>query len=111
MKPNLAGGDPGDVGQIVDQTQYVRDLPFHHRKKLLELNLKDIPLDPDVDRDDMAQRLGGYSGADVAYLCRKVAEQMNLSEKTVKNYVSSMLAKLGLTSRTQAAVFATRHAG
>jgi two-component system response regulator DevR len=42
---------------------------------------------------------------------REVAEQMNLSEKTVKNYVSSMLAKLGLTSRTQAAVFATRHAG
>jgi DNA-binding NarL/FixJ family response regulator len=27
----------------------------------------------------------------------------------VKNYVSSMLAKLGLTSRTQAAIFATKH--
>ncbi|MBJ7453903.1 MAG: response regulator transcription factor, partial [Blastococcus sp.] len=39
---------------------------------------------------------------------REVAEHMRLSEKTVKNYVSSMLAKLGLTSRTQAAVFATR---
>ncbi|WP_299931464.1 response regulator transcription factor [uncultured Nocardioides sp.] len=39
---------------------------------------------------------------------REVAEHMSLSEKTVKNYVSSMLAKLGLTSRTQAAVFATR---
>jgi two-component system, NarL family, response regulator DevR len=39
---------------------------------------------------------------------RDVAERMKLSEKTVKNYVSSMLAKLGLTSRTQAAVFATR---
>jgi DNA-binding NarL/FixJ family response regulator len=36
---------------------------------------------------------------------------MLLSEKTVKNYVSSMLAKLGFTSRTQAAVFAARHSG
>ena len=34
---------------------------------------------------------------------------MFLAEKTVKNYVSSLLAKLGLTSRTQAAIFATKH--
>jgi len=40
---------------------------------------------------------------------RQIAEQMFLAEKTVKNYVSSMLAKLGLTSRTQAAIFATKH--
>jgi DNA-binding NarL/FixJ family response regulator len=40
---------------------------------------------------------------------RQVAERMFLAEKTVKNYVSSLLAKLGLTSRTQAAIFATKH--
>ena len=40
---------------------------------------------------------------------RQIAEAMFLAEKTVKNYVSSMLAKLGLTSRTQAAIFATKH--
>jgi DNA-binding NarL/FixJ family response regulator len=40
---------------------------------------------------------------------RQVAERMFLAEKTVKNYVSSMLAKLGLSSRTQAAIFATEH--
>ncbi|WP_131803597.1 response regulator transcription factor, partial [Pseudofrankia sp. EUN1h] len=34
--------------------------------------------------------------------------RIHLSEKTVKNYVSSILVKLGLTSRTQAAVFATK---
>jgi DNA-binding NarL/FixJ family response regulator len=34
---------------------------------------------------------------------------MFLAEKTVKNYVSGLLAKLGLQRRTQAAVFATRH--
>ncbi len=40
---------------------------------------------------------------------RQIAERMHLAEKTVKNYVSSMLAKLGLSSRTQAAIFATKH--
>ena len=40
---------------------------------------------------------------------RQIAERMFLAEKTVKNYVSSMLAKLGLSSRTQAAIFAIKH--
>jgi DNA-binding NarL/FixJ family response regulator len=40
---------------------------------------------------------------------RQIAEKMFLAEKTVKNYVSSLLAKLGLERRTQAAVFATKH--
>ncbi len=42
---------------------------------------------------------------------REIAEQMFLAEKTVKNYVSSLLAKLGLERRTQAAVLATRLLG
>ena len=37
---------------------------------------------------------------------RQIAEQMFLAEKTVKNYVSSLLSKLGMERRTQAAVFA-----
>ncbi len=36
---------------------------------------------------------------------RQIGEHMVLAEKTVKNYVSSMLAKLGFERRTQAAVF------
>jgi two-component system, NarL family, response regulator DevR len=40
---------------------------------------------------------------------RQIAESMFLAEKTVKNYVSALLAKLGLERRTQAAVFATKH--
>ena len=35
---------------------------------------------------------------------RQIAERMFLAEKTVKNYVSALLAKLGLTRRVQAAV-------
>jgi two-component system response regulator DevR len=37
---------------------------------------------------------------------RQIGETMFLAEKTVKNYVSSLLAKLGMERRTQAAVFA-----
>ena len=40
---------------------------------------------------------------------RQIAETMFLAEKTVKNYVSSLLAKLGMQRRTQAAVFAAKH--
>jgi DNA-binding NarL/FixJ family response regulator len=35
---------------------------------------------------------------------REIAEHLNYAEKTVKNYVSHILAKLGVTSRTQAAL-------
>ena len=40
---------------------------------------------------------------------RQIGERMFLAEKTVKNYVSSLLSKLGLERRTQAAVFAIKH--
>jgi two-component system, NarL family, response regulator DevR len=39
---------------------------------------------------------------------RQIGERLFLAEKTVKNYVSSILAKLGLERRTQAAVLATK---
>jgi DNA-binding NarL/FixJ family response regulator len=39
---------------------------------------------------------------------RQIAEHLHLAEKTVKNYVSGVLAKLGLEHRTQAAVYITR---
>jgi len=42
---------------------------------------------------------------------RDIASRMFLAEKTVKNYVSSLLGKLGLNRRTQAAVLATRLLG
>jgi two-component system, NarL family, response regulator DevR len=41
---------------------------------------------------------------------RQIAESMYLSEKTVKNYVSNLLAKLGVSRRTEAAVYAVRRA-
>jgi DNA-binding NarL/FixJ family response regulator len=38
---------------------------------------------------------------------RQIGERLHLAEKTVKNYVSNLLAKLGMERRTQAAVLAT----
>ncbi|HWJ67238.1 MAG TPA: response regulator transcription factor [Nocardioides sp.] len=40
---------------------------------------------------------------------RQIAREIHLAEKTVKNYVSSMLGKLGMSSRTQAAIYAVQH--
>ena len=40
---------------------------------------------------------------------KEIARRIFLSEKTVRNYVSSILGKLGVTSRAEAAVFAVRH--
>ncbi len=39
---------------------------------------------------------------------RGIGEALHLSEKTVKNYVSTMLSKLGMDTRTEAAVLATQ---
>jgi two-component system, NarL family, response regulator DevR len=39
---------------------------------------------------------------------RQIGERLYLAEKTVKNYVSHLLAKLGVSHRTQAAILATK---
>lgn len=39
---------------------------------------------------------------------RQIADEMYLAEKTVKNYISNMFAKLGVSRRTQAAAMAAR---
>jgi two-component system, NarL family, response regulator DevR len=39
---------------------------------------------------------------------RQIAQEMYLAEKTVKNYVSNLLAKLGMSRRTEAAALSAR---
>ena len=39
---------------------------------------------------------------------RQIGQRMYLAEKTVKNYVSGLFAKLGMERRTQAAAYASR---
>ncbi len=55
---------------------------------------------------DQEQRVLEHIGK--GFTNRQIAESMFLAEKTVKNYVSSLLSKLGLERRTQAAALAAR---
>ncbi|MDE1455101.1 response regulator transcription factor, partial [Bacillus paralicheniformis] len=40
---------------------------------------------------------------------KEIAASLFISEKTVKTHVSNLLSKLGLSDRTQAALFAVKH--
>ncbi len=63
--------------------------------------------------DERLARLTGQERKILALIAdgmtnRQIADELHLAEKTVKNYVSNLLAKLGMERRTQAAVFAAR---
>jgi DNA-binding NarL/FixJ family response regulator len=59
------------------------------------------PLTP-RERDVLAEIARGRSN-------REIARALNLAEKTVKTHVSSVLMKLGVADRTQAAIYAVRN--
>jgi two-component system, NarL family, response regulator DevR len=66
------------------------------------------------DEDELIGRLSGQERQVLLLLAegltnRQIAQRMFLAEKTIKNYVTSMLAKMGMSSRTEAAVYAARH--
>lgn len=62
--------------------------------------------DPLADLTDQERRVLELIGEGLTN--RQIGERMHLAEKTVKNYVSHLLSKLGLERRTQAAVLATK---
>jgi DNA-binding NarL/FixJ family response regulator len=82
-------------------------------------------LDPQVATTVVGAVAGGRQPAQVAELTprerevlrllarglsnRELARALSVTEKTVKTHVSSILAKLGVADRTQAALFAVRH--
>jgi DNA-binding NarL/FixJ family response regulator len=65
------------------------------------------------DEDEGLARLSDQERKILDYIAegmtnRQIAEAMFLAEKTVKNYVSTMLSKLGMERRTEAAAYAAR---
>ena len=68
----------------------------------------------DSDREDeLIARLSGQERRILTRLAqgktnREIADEMYLAEKTVKNYVSNLLAKMGMARRSEAAAYAAR---
>jgi len=58
------------------------------------------------DLTPQEQRIFDYIGDGMTN--RQIAQEMYLAEKTVKNYVSNLLAKLGMSRRTEAAALSAR---
>jgi DNA-binding NarL/FixJ family response regulator len=72
------------------------------------------PTKPDLETDPRLQLLSPQERRVLELIGqgltnREIAAQLFLAEKTVKNYVSSLLAKLGYERRTQAALFIARN--
>jgi DNA-binding NarL/FixJ family response regulator len=80
----------------------------HVTQQVLERIRSGPQVDPALARlTEQERRILGLIGEGLTN--RQIAETVFLAEKTIKNYVSSLLAKLGVDSRTQAAIFANRH--
>ena len=66
------------------------------------------------EEDELIARLTSQERQVLALLAegltnRQIAQRRYLAEKTVKNHVTSVLSKMGMTRRTEAAVYAVRH--
>jgi len=87
-------------------------------KSLLDPGATQRVLDRLREGEHQDQRLQGLSDQERRILIligdgltnRQIGESMHLAEKTIKNYVSSLLSKLGMERRTQAAALAARMA-
>ena len=73
-------------------------------------------LQADREEDVVIARLSPQEHRVLALLAegltnRQIAARLYLSEKTIKNYVTAVLTKMGMARRTEAAVYAARHMG
>ena len=72
--------------------------------KMIDRNKDNVKIESLTRRELDVQKLlavGMYN--------KEIAEQLNISERTVKNHVSNIFKKICVTDRTQAAVFAIRN--
>jgi DNA-binding NarL/FixJ family response regulator len=103
-----AGG--ADLASTVRPYPPARSLldPYASRQAMARLRDRAASEDPAAALTGQEKRVLELVGEGLTN--RQIAERMFLAEKTAKNYVSSLLAKLGMHRRTEAAAFAVRHA-
>jgi DNA-binding NarL/FixJ family response regulator len=102
------------AGELVDAVRTVAKgestLDAHAAKRVMErLRERAVTLDPVSALSPQEKRVLELIGEGLTN--RQIAERMFLSEKTAKNYVSSLLTKLGLQRRSQAAALVARRGG
>lgn len=83
-----------------------------HREMVDELRQRAVDLPPDdeflADLTGQEQRI--LKLVAVGHTNREIAEQLSLAEKTVRNYMSNILSKLGMKNRTEVAAYVAQSA-
>jgi two-component system, NarL family, response regulator DevR len=106
VSKQTCGTDLVSALRVVASGRSILD-PFASRQVMARLRAQ-AAADPLATLSDQEKRVLELIGEGLTN--RQIAERMFLAEKTVKNYVSSLLTKLGMQRRTQMAAFAVRHA-
>ena len=80
--------------------------PYASRQVMARLRDRMASVDPVSALSEQEKRVLDLIGEGLTN--RQIARHMSLAEKTAQNYVASLLSKLGMHSRTQAAAFVAR---
>ncbi len=107
VSKQTCGADLVSALRAVASGQSILD-PQASRQIMTRLRERPIIVDPMAALSEQEKRVLELVSEGLTN--RQIAQRMFLAEKTVKNYVSSLLTKLGMQRRTQAAAFAVRHA-
>jgi two-component system, NarL family, response regulator DevR len=100
----IRGNDLADAVRRVARNESLLDPAM--TKRVLDRFLNPAPVDHRLAQlTEQERRILGLIAKGLTN--RAIGTELHLAEKTVKNYVSSLLAKLGMSRRTEAAVFAT----
>ena len=93
------------ITAIADGENYIQpSLIPALNSKMIEKNEDELKIDSLTKRE-----LQVLKEVAVGKFNRDIAKEMEISERTVKNHISSIFKKLDVTDRTQAAVFAIRN--
>ncbi len=101
----VRGTDLVDAIRRVAQGQSLLD-PTVTARALQRLRTPHEPVDELANLTDQERRILDLIAEGLTN--RQIGERMYLAEKTVKNYVSNLLSKLGMSRRTEAAAYVAR---